>query len=322
MASPARLRVAYIGAGGFSNACIYPQLGAHAVDLVAVCDLVEARAAAAARKYGFQQVYTDYLAMLDAERPDAVICVGGPVVHHQVGREVLRRGYPLYVQKSPAPTAAATRELAELAETRGVVCHVGFNLRSCAAGLAASREIAGEAFGPVSLVVVRYGLVAGATRRDAVFDQHCHAYDTLRWLGGEVADVSALAGRVPGDRGYVVAVRFASGAVGSVNFTSGQTPTKEFYYFEVTGGAGHYLTSHDFDLLIRRPGGPDEVLTMGTYGGPLGPLAWMGYVPDLANYFAAVRGDEPDRSPVGDAVGTMELCEEVYRQLCDQGVEP
>lgn len=317
----ARLRIAYIGAGGFSNACIYPQLGAHRVELVGVCDLVEARAEKAARQWGFGAVHTDFRRMLDETAPDAVICVGGPKVHHQVGREVLALGLPLYIQKSPAPTSAATRELAELAAAQGVVCHVGLNLRSSAAGRAAREWLAKPEFGPTTLVGVRYGLVSGATQRDAVMDQHCHAFDLLRWLGGEVEELIVRRGAVAGDRGYAGVVRFASGAVGTIGFCSGQTSTKEFLYFEATGTDGHYLTGHDFDLRVRQPGAPDAVYQSGNYGGPLGPLTWMGYVPDLAAFFAAVRGEAEDPAPVGDAVATMELCEEAYRQLREQGAD-
>ncbi len=313
------LRVAYIGAGGFSNGYVYPQLASHGVHLAAVCDLVEERARAAAARYGFAQVYADFERMLDIEQPDAVICIGGPAVHHPVGLRVLARGLPLYIQKSPAPTAAATQELVAAAAAQHTICHVGFNLRYSVAGQAARQTIADPSFGPVTLVIVRYGLVSGATLRDAVMDQHCHAYDLLRWLGGEVAEIVARPGAVPGDRGYAAVVRFANGAVGSLNFTAQQTPDKEFVYFEVTGTNGHYLTCHDFDLRTIAPGEPDRWYTQGHYGGGLAWLRWLGYVSDLANFFAAVRGAADDRSPVADSVATMALCEDVYQQLRDLG---
>ncbi len=313
------LRLAYIGAGAFTNAYMYPQLHLHPVRLCAVCDLVEEKAQAAARKYGFEAVYTDFRRMLDEVRPDAVICIGGPKVHYEVGREVLKLGYPLFVQKSPAPSASATREMADLAASQDVVCHVGFNIRSSEAVLRAKETMAQPAFGPPTLIVVRYGLVFGATLEDAVLDQHCHAFDLARHLGGSIREIAVKRGEVPGDRGYVAALKFASGAVGSVNFTSGQIPGKEFLYFEVTGTEGHFLTCHDFNLCCRSASAPDQLHVIGNYGGALRELSWLGYVADVGNYFAAVRGTAPDRSPVGDTIETMELCEEAYRQLREQG---
>jgi myo-inositol 2-dehydrogenase/D-chiro-inositol 1-dehydrogenase len=322
MAQEGPSRLAYVGAGGFSSACMYPQLRAHEVELAAVCDLVEGRAQLAAAQYGFRSTYTDYRRMLDEVRPDAVICVGGPHVHYEVGREVLQAGFPLYIQKSPAPSSAQTQELADLAAAAGVVCHVGFNLRQSEAVRRARMAMREEAFGPLTLAIVRYGLVSGPTLQDAVMDQHCHAYDTLRWLAGDVAELDVRVADVPGRRAYVVAARMASGAVATINFTSEQPFRQEFVYFELTGAGGHMLYSHDFDLLTRDPEGPDRHFRRGAYSNdPLAELRWLGYVGDVANFLAAVRGTEPDESPIADAVGTMQLCEAVYRQLQEQGAE-
>ena len=135
--------------------------------------------------------------------------------------------------------------------------------------------------------------------------------------------MTVRAAQVPGVRGYVAALRFAGGAVGTLNFTSAQVPASEFVYFEVTGANERFVTCHDFDLVYRRAGAPDEVRRCGNFGGGgLRELRWLGYVDDLAGFFAAVRGEAPDPSPVSDAIPTMELCEEAYRQLQEQGAEP
>lgn len=309
---PRSVRLAYIGAGAFTNTYMYPQLRLHDVELVAVCDLVEEKAQLAARQYGFGRAYTDFHRMLDEAQPEAVICVGGPKVHYAVGREVLQAGFPLYVQKSPAPSAAQTQELADIAADRGVVFHVGFNLRASRAVSRTTEIAADEGFGPTTLVNLRYGLVSGATMRDAVLDQHCHGFDTLRQLGGEVAEMVIRPLQVAGHRGYAGVVTFESGAVGTIGFTNGQILDREFFYFEVTGTSGHMITSHDFDLTYSRKAGPDEVHRLGNFAGALANLRWLGYVDDVAGFLAAVRGDAPDPSPGSDAVTTMKLCEQAY----------
>ncbi|MEN6548433.1 MAG: Gfo/Idh/MocA family oxidoreductase [Armatimonadia bacterium] len=309
---PKPVRLAYIGAGGFTNAYMYPQLKLHDIELVAVCDLVEEKAQLAARQYGFERVYTDFFQMLEETQPEAVICVGGPKVHYAVGKEVLLAGFPLYVQKSPAPSAAQTQEMANIAAGKGVVFHVGFNLRRSRAVSRTQEIVAGEEFGPTTLVSLRYGLVNGATMRDAVLDQHCHGFDTLRRLGGEVTDMVIRPLQVAGHRGYAGVVTFESGAVGTIGFTPGQIIDREFFYFEVTGTNGHMITSHDFDLTYSQRGGPDEVHRLGNFAGAAACLRWLGYVDDVAGFLAAVRGDAPDPSPGSDAVATMKLCEQAY----------
>jgi len=315
-------RIGYIGAGNFTNSCMFPQLHRHAIELAAVCDLDEKKALAAQARYGFKKVYTDFRKMLELEKPQAVFCVGGPKVHYEVGREVLDRGFPLYVQKSPAPTAAATKEMADLAAKRNVVCHVGFNIRSAPAVRRAKEIVQSEEFGKPLMGVFRYGLCYGRTMFDVVMDQHSHMTDLARMFMGDVKTVKVMKSGIPEARDYVVAVQFASGAVGTINFTSGQIPEKEFTYFEVTGKTS-FLFCHDANNLTwRRPfKGPwwkdpqaDHVFGHGAYGGDP-RLDIMGYTGDVANYLAAVRGEEPDGSPISSAIGTMELCEEVLRQM-------
>ena len=314
------LRIAYIGAGNFSTRFIYPQWARHEVELAAVCDLVQEKAELAARRFGFARVYTDFVEMLERERPDAVFCVGGPAVHYPVGLEVLRRGYPLYIQKPPAETAEQVRCLARAAAEAGRVCHVGFNLRSAPAVRRATEVMASAEFGAVNLVSVRYGLISGPTWQFAIRDQHSHAIDLLQALAGPVTLEAVVAGTVPDTRSYAALLKAESGAVCALTFTSEQTPQKEFLYFEATGQRGHWLRAHDMELLYRRPAGEgDEWLSRGFYGSDP-TLDWYGYVADVANFLAAVRGEEEDGSPVAQSVATLALIEEIYASLREQGV--
>jgi myo-inositol 2-dehydrogenase/D-chiro-inositol 1-dehydrogenase len=316
------LRIAYIGAGSFTNSNMFPQLSQHGVELAAVCDLVEEKARAAQQRYGFKKVYTDFRRMLEDERPNAVFCVGGPKVHYEVGREVLDRGFPLYVQKSPAPTSAATREMADIAARKGVVCHVGFNIRHAPAVRQARNILQMPDFGTPLMGIFRYGLCYGKTMADVVMDQHCHLVDLARFILGDVASATVIKSGIPEARDYVVSLRFTSGAVGTLNFTSGQVIEKEFIYLEVTG-RGTFLHCHGCtDLVWFRPmqgtwwkdPQPDHCLRHGFYGRQV-TLETLGYLGDVSNFLAAVKGEAPDLSPVASTVGTMELCEEILQQM-------
>lgn len=312
------LRIGYIGAGNFSSQFIHPQLSRHDVVPVAICDLVEEKARKAAAKWGFQSVYTDFRRMCDEEDLDAVFCVGGAQVHYEVGSEVMRRGLHLYVQKSPAPDSQKTREMAEIAAEENVICHVGFNFRSSPAVQMTKEFMAREEFGQPTLMIYRYGLVSGATWQKAIYDQHCHAVDTIRYLMGECEDVNVTPVLQEDVRGYVAAMQIEGGAVASLNTTSEMDLRDEFAYFEVTGRKKHSIISHGGDLRYHRANGYDVCLQAGTYNHDR-LREHFGYIADVANFLAAVAGEETDRSPIADAVGTMELCEEIYRQCRERG---
>jgi predicted dehydrogenase len=316
------LRIAYIGAGGFTNYFMFPQLARHEVHLAAVCDLDETKALAAQKRYGFNSIYTDFTKMLDAERPDAVFCVGGPKVHYEVGREVLERGFPLYVQKPPAPSSKAVREMAQIAAKKDIICHVGFNLRAAPAALQAKRILVEAEFGRPLLGIFRYGLASTPSIPFNVMDQHCHLVDTARYLLGEIESVKALFTGNSEGRDYVVAIRFESGAVGSLNFTSGQPFEKEFLFFEITG-EGSFLSSHGFERLtwIRSLEHPwwkapkaDLVYTHGAYGFDVA-LEMYGYIGDVDNFLGAVKGEQPDLCPIADTERTIAVSEEILAQI-------
>jgi len=67
----------------------------------ACCDLDPARAEAFRRDFGYARAFTDPVAMLEAERPDAVVVVVPVEQTVAVGSLVLERGLPLLLEKPP-----------------------------------------------------------------------------------------------------------------------------------------------------------------------------------------------------------------------------
>ena len=68
------------------------------------------------RSFGARAVYTDAAELLRQEAPDAVMVVGPPQMHHEVGLQVLEAGAHLWTEKPAAPTIAQARELVDAAE--------------------------------------------------------------------------------------------------------------------------------------------------------------------------------------------------------------
>jgi len=172
------------------------------------------------------------------------------------------------------------------------------------------------------MAIFRYGLTSGKTMTDVIMDQHCHLTDLARYLMGEVKSLRVVKSKMRDARDYVAAVEFESGAVGTLNGTSGQIIEKEFLYFEMTA-PGTFMYSHGCSELVwcRSSKEPwwknppsDYFFKRGAYGGNY-MLETLGYMADVANFLAAVKGEEEDRSPIASTVGTMELCEEILRQM-------
>jgi len=125
MSEPA---VAVVGTRGHSTAHVHPSVARAGARLVGVCDLVEERARANARRFG-GPAYTDREWMLEAEPPDGVVVRVGPEAHADLVPATTERGYDGYTEKPPAPDAASALAVARAAERTDRLCATGFEKR-------------------------------------------------------------------------------------------------------------------------------------------------------------------------------------------------
>jgi predicted dehydrogenase len=124
------LRVAVIGAGGIARSVHLPSLNdLPDVQVVAVCDIIESRAAQQAERYSIPRTYTLFREMLAAEELDAVFALVEPSNMFHVAMGCLEAGLPTFIEKPPGITLYQARSLQRAAEQRGVILQVGFNRR-------------------------------------------------------------------------------------------------------------------------------------------------------------------------------------------------
>lgn len=150
--------------------------------LAACCDLDPARAEGFRRDFGYARAFTDPAAMLDAERPDAVVVVVPVERSVEVGTLVLQRGLPLLLEKPPGETVAEVDRLIAAAERGGrtVPHQVAFNRRFAPLVRELRRRI--EQAGP--LQHLHYEMTR-VERREADFSTTAiHGLDAVRYLAG------------------------------------------------------------------------------------------------------------------------------------------
>ena len=101
------LRVGFIGCGGHAYRNILPTFQYAPIDLVAVCDLDQHRAAQVGKLFGASAVYTDYEAMLNQEVLDAVFVVtsydiAGRPRYPGIAMTAMKAGVHVWIEKPPA----------------------------------------------------------------------------------------------------------------------------------------------------------------------------------------------------------------------------
>lgn len=194
------------------------------VALAGLCDVDEVRLKEAGQAYGVDKLFTEYGAMLDRVAPQAVFVLPSVMRTVEAAAQCLDRGLHVFVEKPPGIHAKETRELARLAQARGVLSMVGFNRRFHPL-VTAGRDVINHN-GPPSAIIAEWWkpLLMDDMGRSFPIPvlEHLlsvttiHSVDILRFLGGEVDDIQAMGGRVYSpylDAVYAL-LRFKSGCTG------------------------------------------------------------------------------------------------------------
>lgn len=203
------------------------------IEFAACCDLIEDRAEGVAAQTEKERgvrpaVYTDYRAMLDAVKPDiAFVCVP-PTCHGDIERDLIARGIHFFVEKPVALDLDLAAEIRDAAEAARLVTAVGFQCRYSA--LVEPNKRFCEDHNIVLVQCARVGGIPGvdwwrkrSTSGGQIVEQTIHQYDIIRYMIGDPVEVFTF-----GARGFVkmegydtedasvTAIKFASGAVGSI----------------------------------------------------------------------------------------------------------
>ena len=128
-----KLRIGIIGCGGIANQKHMPSLAkaSEKASMVAFCDIVEERAAKAAKVYGAEgaKVYTRYQDLLADTTLDAVHVCTPNRSHSEITVAALEAGKNVLCEKPMAKTAAEARRMVEAAERTGKKLCIGYQNR-------------------------------------------------------------------------------------------------------------------------------------------------------------------------------------------------
>ena len=239
-----KLGVGVLGTFAWANKAHLPGYVAHpGVDLVAVCDIVPDRAAAAAKQFGARKVYTDHRAMLaDPEITMVDVCTPTDT-HLALSYDVIAAGKHVLCEKPLAHRAEDAFACARAAEAKGLRTKIGFTFRYSPAIRQIKAWIDDGTLGEIFHI---HGLEQNSQFLDPNFPLRqvpagadfatlipmsivgygSHLVDLMRWVGGEFAAVAAtMRNFVPERmvRGYEGLQRIAceDGTVALVEFAGG-----------------------------------------------------------------------------------------------------
>ncbi len=257
------VRIGVIGAGWIAEEHVAIIGRLEGAELAAVCDVDEARARELA---GEASAYTDWRELIERESLDAVFICTPPLLHREMTVEALERGIHVYLEKPIARGLEDARAIVDAAAVSDAVCAVGYQWRGVEVLDDLREALDGQ---EVGLLI---GIGTGPTKSRPWFlnrsegggnllERASHGIDLQRAVGGEVVAVQATAGATPlaqstGERGDIedaaaIALRFASGAIGSTSIAWTRDGLPGRYSLDVLGSESSLRLELDPDFALR-----------------------------------------------------------------------
>ena len=239
-----------------------------------ICGRTPSAVRAAAREYGWDEAATDWQEVVARKDIDIVDVSTPGDSHMEIAIAAARAGKAVFCEKPLANTVRDAERMLAAVEKAGVVHMICHNFRRAPAVMLARQLIAEGQLGTIRhyrgtylqdwITDPNFPLVWRLDKKKAgsgaLGDIAAHSIDLARFLVGEISEVAAdLAtfvkmrplpdnpkkrGRVTVDDASVSLVRFANGAIGTIEATRMAPGRKNYNRFEINGSRG----SLAFDL--------------------------------------------------------------------------
>jgi predicted dehydrogenase/threonine dehydrogenase-like Zn-dependent dehydrogenase len=239
-----------IGAGNYAQGVLLPLFKASAdVTLRTVCTATGVKAQKTKEKFGFETCTTDWHAVIADAAINTVLIATRHDLHAPIVCEALKAGKTVFVEK---PLCLRDEQLDEIVQvmnqTGNTRLMVGFN-RRFAPFATETRKLNGP-------LVMRYRISVTPLPREhwindpsigggRIIGEVCHFVDFLQFAARS-RPVSVYAQGF-GTENVQVAIRFADGSVGAVDYFSVADAALEKEYFEAFGGGRHLSVTNFSD---------------------------------------------------------------------------
>jgi len=337
------IRLAVIGLGkmGLSHLSI-----ANALDdfeVVAVCDNSRLVTDVLGKVTGLRG-FNDFDEVLKLKELDAVLIATPTIVHEPMIRKALDRGLHVFAEKPLTLDAAASGELGEIAQQKGLVAQVGYHNRYVGTFAEAARLLAGGVLGKVSHALAEsYGPVVLRRTKPTwrgkagqgggcLHDYAAHPINLLNWNFG--APEGCLGASLPRhfsaeveDQTHAM-LQFADGVVGQVSVDwSDPSVRKMTTKLSVWGELGKlYVDRTELQLFLtdkaKAPADYRRGWTVRHITDLTPPVSFYlrgeEYSAQLEAFGRAILKKEPQRNDFGSAAAT-DLTIEMIRGTAENG---
>lgn len=314
------LRLALVGAGAISQSYYKTLQGSSVARWVAVADVREEAAKAAADTLKCD-AYTRYEDVLDKGRCDAVVICTPPSTHREIAIHFLDRGIPVMCEKPLAIDAASARAICAASDRNGVVLAMASKFRYVDDIIRGKAIMASGAIGDIILVENAFtGKVDMSQRWNSnraisgggvMIDNGTHSVDIIRYLAGPVTSVMAVEG--PKQQGLEVDeavnmfLTLGSGASATVDLTWSLGKDLD-WYFSIYGTGGTLRIGWR-ESKYKQSSSPEWTVFGKGYD------KWQAFKSQVGNFVNHLLGVEDLLISKEDAIASVEVIQAAYESM-------
>lgn len=223
-----KVKVGVVGAGTWGENVIWSYSCNPFVEIAAIADLDEKRAAEMAKKYGAGKVYKDYREMIDREELDIASVATPDFLHRRVVEDCAAKGLNILLEKPVATTMEDCRAIQEAVESAGVKFMTNYFMRWIPQVVETKAAILNGDLGEIvngfakidDVVTVPTRMLKWSNASSPIFFIMIHNIDMVRWLlDSEAVEVYAKSRRgflvgqgCDTDDSVLAMITFANGA--------------------------------------------------------------------------------------------------------------
>ena len=322
------MKIAIVGLGSIGRRHLgnFHTVGA---ETLAVYDAMPAQRAAAAAQFPFATVTSTLEAALDGAA-GVVICTP-PDSHLELGRRAAERGAHLMVEKPFALSADGVADLLRFCDAKSLRVLTAYNWRYWPPMLLVEQMLKEGRIGAVRAARTEYAYhlsirypgkdyrdfyMADAKQGGGCLLDESHAIDYMRWLLGDIVEVSAVVDRVSSleitaDDVADLTVRFGSGTIGNIHMDL--FAWNMHSHFELLGENG-VIQWRRFENEIRLFDPKADRWEVYPFAGQLNDM----YVEEARHFLACVRGEAMPRCDGWDGLRTMHVIDAARRASAER----
>jgi predicted dehydrogenase len=315
-----RMRIGLIGAGAIAQTYV-PAMGqAATASLVGVADVRPEAARALAERVGCP-AFSSYEEMVEATGCEAAIVCTPPVTHPEVCCSLLDRGINVLCEKPLAMGPDEARAMVAAAERSDAQLLMASKFRYAHDVMQAKSIIASGVIGDVVLfenaftsrveMKNRWNSDPTISGGGVLIDNGTHSVDIVRYFLGPLVEIQVVEGRriqdIPVEDTVRVFVRSQGGVMGSIDLS--WSLNKELpYYISVYGSLGTLHVGWK-ESKFRRAGDAEWTIFGSGYD------KVQAFSSQIDNFVGAIRGEEPPRITLADALASVEVIDAAYEAM-------